>query len=216
MWRGAWQRKCLADFCKALNVETAEHNALAGDAFGALGAAAELLWTSDLKFEGMPPAHCKPFYAMLNLALLQDVHELMAPAAGFARAINDSLLVTSRTKPERQRFPPHNRTWRGGGLGIAGHVSLSPDALLAFFTPGKKYRQPAFLATTFDQSVAEGFIQDAIDDGAKCTVLWVVHFDPNGRRIDENGTAYPDFDDSVRVKHVNYISKSHFEDSQGQ
>ena len=53
-WRGAWQRKCLADFCEALNVETAKHNALGGQALGPLGAAAVLLWTSDLKFEGMP------------------------------------------------------------------------------------------------------------------------------------------------------------------
>ena len=83
----------------------------------------------------MPAAHCKAFYSLLNLALSQDVRELMAPAAGFARAINDSLLVTSRTKPERQLFPPHDCTWRGGGFGIPGHATLSPDKLLAFFTP---------------------------------------------------------------------------------
>jgi len=162
----------------------------------------------------MRSPHCKPFYSLLNLSLLQDVPELMAPAAGYARALNDSLLVSTRTSPDRQRFPPHNCTWRGGGFGIAGHASLSPDALLAFFTEGKKYRQPAFLATSFAERVAHKFIDYALDS-ATCTVLWVVHFDPKGRNRDANGVKNKEFDDGVRVKHVNYISNSHIMDAHG-
>ena len=184
-------------------------------ALGPVGATAELLWTSAKEFEGMPGAHCRPLCSLMNLALLNDTHELVAPVAGFARALNDSLLVVARASPERQRFPPHDRTWRGGGFGIAGHASLSPQALLTFFTPGKKYRQPAFFATSFAESVARDFIEDAIDDGKTCTVLWVVHFDPKGRRRDANGALNPDFDDSVRVKHVNYVSNSHIMDANG-
>ena len=42
------------------------------------------------------------------------------------------------------------------------------------------------------------------------------HFDPNGNRRDAAGELNLDFDDAVRVKHVNYISNSHIMDANNQ
>ena len=148
---------------------------------------AELLWTSAKPFAGMPPEHAKPLFALINRAQRDDNSALAPSVAGFARALNNTLLVTARATPARQRFPPHSRTWRGGGFGIPGHATLSPESLLTFFeTPNRKYRVPGCLATSFDEAVANDFINDTIEEGATCTCKWIVVCDacpqPSSRR----------------------------------
>ena len=65
-----------------------------------------------------------------------------------------------------------------------------------FFAVGKKYRVPNFLATSFSEDVAQGFLYNAFASG-QTPVLWVVRVDPRGA-------------DTVkyRCKHVNYVKKS--------
>ena len=57
-------------------------------------------------------------------------------------------LLAKATTPEQWRFPPDGITYRGGKL---------PDEHRAFYTVGKKYRVPGFLASTFSRDVAVEF-----------------------------------------------------------
>ena len=57
-------------------------------------------------------------------------------------------LCVVRRKEKDQKFPPAAITHRGGAL---------PLQHLPFFTEGKKYRIPMFLATSFDINTAYGF-----------------------------------------------------------
>ena len=59
-----------------------------------------------------------------------------------------SQLCVVRRKEKDQKFPPAAITHRGGAL---------PLQHLPFFTKGKKYRVPMFLATSFDIKTAYGF-----------------------------------------------------------
>ena len=57
-------------------------------------------------------------------------------------------------------------TDRGGGF---------DDRYRGFFVKGRKFRQPAFLATSFSERVAREFLR--MRGGTNC-VLWRVHIDP--------------------------------------
>jgi len=59
-----------------------------------------------------------------------------------------------------------------------------------------KYRVPNFLATSFNENIAQGFLYNAFASG-QTPVLWIVRVDPQGA-------------DTVkyRCKHVNYVQKS--------
>ena len=48
--------------------------------------------------------------------------------------------------------------------------------------PGKKFRVPGFLATSFDEGVAFGFLQRAHMDTGVAVAMWRVHVDPEGER----------------------------------
>ena len=104
-------------------------------------------------------------------------------------AINKLCVVRGARSDAALKFPDHGVTYRGGAL---------PDEHQAFFTVGKKYRVPGFLATSFNESVAERFIYMAYADGSPC-IKWVVH-------VDERGAA----DFKYRCKHVNYVESSNF------
>ena len=104
-------------------------------------------------------------------------------------AINKLCVVRGARSDAALKFPDHGITYRGGAL---------PDEHQAFFTAGKKYRVPGFLATSFRESVAERFIYMAYADDSPC-IKWVVH-------VDERGAA----DFKYRCKHVNYVESSNF------
>jgi hypothetical protein len=78
-------------------------------------------------------------------------------------------------------------TYRGGGF---------DDSHRGFFSVGKQYRQPCFLATSFSRSKAEFFRSMAQQKGFQ-SVLWVVHVDPAGED-----------DVTKRCKHVNFVEHS--------
>ena len=54
-------------------------------------------------------------------------------------------LCVVRRKEKDQKFPPAAITHRGGALPLQHH---------AFFTAGKKYRVPMYLATSFSEDKA--------------------------------------------------------------
>jgi len=202
------QQAVLEKFQADLQKETFDHSA--ANIFEKVGPTAALLWTSSKVFKGMPQEHCKPLYRLLNRGMTEDNKELVPSLAGFARALNESLLVAGpRADVAMQKFPPHNKTWRGGGFGLeATHPTLSPSSLREFFTEGTKYRVPGFLATSFDESVATFFARNM--SKARERVIWVVHFDERGNK------AHSEYDDKYRCKHVNYVDTSHIQDAQGQ
>jgi hypothetical protein len=117
------------------------------------------LWTSDVRLGGGPE-----LCSIINDALRSDMLRLVEPVATLARAMN-KLCVTARGTPQhvRNAQPPDNLCYRGGGF---------RDEHRDFFVAGRQFRQPAFLATSFDRAVTDNFIQRAIDNQR---VLWVIH-----------------------------------------
>ena len=194
-------------FYELISQETARHQAVNMQVLGGVGATAGLLWTSDTDFVGMPAAHRKPFYKLLNAAILHDWAETAPAVAAFARALNSSLVVSRTTVQER--FPADGITYRGGGFGLsAGQPSAAE--LRGFFTqtnPPTKFRVPAFLATSFSEDKARHFIRMATDAAER--VLWIVHTDPRG------DPTHAEHDDQYRCKHVNFVQRSMIEDSAG-
>ena len=145
---------------------------------------AELLWTSDSTFQGMEE-HNKEFCSLLNAAIRDDQPALAAPAAALTRGIN-ALCLEGR-KDAVLPFPPSGRVYRGGGF---------DDAHRDFFTVGKQYRVPGFLATSFSKAAAVRFLRTQQAWGRQ-PILWTVHVDPAGEA-----------DPSKRCKHVNLVQKS--------
>eukprot|EP01045_Picozoa_sp_COSAG04_P026493 COSAG04_NODE_3688_length_2605_cov_3.627694_2_plen_270_part_00 len=156
------------------------------DLLGEVRHTAELLWTSDTRFEGMGD-HDKEFCSLLNAAIRADQAALAAPTAALSRGLN-ALCLVGRTAAEGLRFPANGITYRGGAF---------DDAHRAFFTVGKKYRVPGFLATSFSQAKAREFIYNQATALGRQEIMWVVRVDPAGEH-----------DPSKRCKHVNFVSHS--------
>ena len=131
--------------------------------------------------------HEKEFCSVLNFAIRSDAADLIVPAAQLARNINQ--LCVTRRKEVPQLPPDGGVCYRGSGL---------PDVHQAFFSAGKKYRVPGFLATSFARGVAKKFLYNTHHGSGLPVVLWRVHLDPRGR---------DDFD--FTCKHVNYVESSH-------
>ena len=96
------------------------------------------------------------------------------------KALN-AFCVTRRgdgSAPRPVRWPASNQSMRGGGL---------PPQHRAFFTPGKQYRAPMFVATTFERHVANDFMQRQAEE----PVLWTFRFHAE-----------------LRCNHVNYIDRN--------
>ena len=87
---------------------------------------------------------CSPLAAS-SVALIRCA---LARAGLMAANLRCSQLCVVRRKEKDQKFPPSAITHRGGAL---------PLQHLAFFTAGKKYRVPMFLATSFNEMTAYGF-----------------------------------------------------------
>jgi len=83
------------------------------------------------------------FCSLLNRILRERDPDLLPPGCGVVRGIN--LLRVTRRDPSTMRYPPGRKLHRGGALPLQ-HVS--------FFTEGKKFRLPMFLATSFEEDVA--------------------------------------------------------------
>ena len=131
-------------------------------------------------------AHEKEICSLLNAAIRDDDTILSTPAASLTHRIN-ALCLVARTNAHLP-FPPEGEVYRGGGF---------DDTHIGFFTPGRQYRVPGFLATSFSRVTATRFLRTAEAYGQQA-VMWVVHVDPSG----EHDAAH-------RCAHVNYVSHTH-------
>ena len=59
-------------------------------------------------------------------------------------------------------FPPNGQIFRGGGF---------DDSFRGFFTVGKQYRVPGFLATSFSRSKAEEFLFNQLQNFSATDLL---------------------------------------------
>ena len=127
------------DFLKRLQLQTFSHKEeLASN----MAESAALIWTSAEKLR-LGPGNTVEFCSLLNRILRERDPDLLALACGVVRGIN--LLCVTRRDPSKLRFPPGGKSHRGGGL---------PAAHAPFFSVGKKFRVPMYLATSFDEDVA--------------------------------------------------------------
>ena len=131
------------------------------------GRSAVRLWTSAQKLRGEE----KEFCSIVNEVAREDWPEMMDCLASIVRAINQECCVTNRRGgPAAAPRPIDGVCFRGGGF---------KDDLRGFFAPGKQFRQPAFLATSFAQSVAQNFIGFQEKTSTVSRVLWQIHV-PDG------------------------------------
>ena len=130
------------------------------------------MWTSTLTLRG------KEFCFILNHTLRGDEPPLADPTATLSRGINQLCVSIPPTPP----FPPGDVCHRGGGF---------DDRYRSFFCKGRRFRQPAYLATSFSEVVAREFIRMR---GGDDSVLWRVRIDPVGK-----------------CRHVNLVKKTHVE-----
>jgi hypothetical protein len=110
--------------------------------------AATRIWTSTQKLQGggVDKALNVEFCSLINRALRDDDAHVMPHLVVIVRAINALCIV--RRDSKSLKFPPNSMSHRGGAL---------PVQHCAFFTAGKKYRVPMYLATSFSEDKAYEF-----------------------------------------------------------
>ena len=110
--------------------------------------AAVRIWTSTQKLQGagVPKELNVEFCSLINRALRDDIADVMPHLVVIVRAINALCIV--RRESKSLKFPPNSESHRGGALPLQHH---------AFFTAGKKYRVPMYLATSFSEDKAYEF-----------------------------------------------------------
>ena len=178
----------LRHFMVELQRQTGQHVDV--DPLALAGPTAELLWTSQLRFEGVTEQHSKELCSLINAAIRDDRPELAGPTARVVRSINTLCVVRDHDAAALAslRFPPGGRTFRGSSF---------DNQYRDFFTVGKSYRVPGFLATSCSEDVATQFMRLAEAYGRQ-PVMWVVYLDPAGEH-----------DADRRCKHANYVSHTH-------
>jgi hypothetical protein len=128
------------------------------------------------------------FCGIMCQAFREDLPELVQPAADLALAINQlcvagNLSASPTESGILQRVlathPPDNVCYRGGGF---------DNRYREFFVPGRQFRQPAYLATSFSRAVCEDFIARAT---SPVRILWLIRIDP-----------------VHKCRHVNLVKKS--------
>ena len=119
-----------------------------------VNAAAQRLWTSPLKLEGVPHEHHSELCSMMNRSIREDEAAVMQHLCVLVRSIN--MLCIVRRDPAKQVFPPRMCTFRGGEL---------PLKHSEFYQAGKKYRVPGFLATSFNEDAAYRFLYMKFAEG---------------------------------------------------
>jgi serine/threonine protein kinase len=180
-----------AEFFQALQAEAFRHP---GELLAEVPFAAQRMWTSALKLDGVPDSHKVELCSMLNAVIRADTSALMPHAAVVAHGIN-ALCVSARAPTADagggqalRIFPPAGVCYRGGGF---------DNAHQGFFDVGVKYRVPGFLATSFSEAKAGEFLYRAHVLHARPAIKWIFQLDPRG----ETEFAH-------RCKHVNLITDS--------
>jgi hypothetical protein len=78
-------------------------------------------------------------------------------------------------------YPAGGVCWRGGGFDMAHQ---------GFFTAGKKYRVPGFLATSLRQEATDGFMYCAEEAGFDAA-QWRILLDPRGENLHVSELSVP-------------------------
>jgi hypothetical protein len=129
-------------------------------------AACERLWTSK---ELLSPAHPVELCSILNAVLRDDRDDQVMHAAVLVRGINCLCVVRTQSVPVA--FPPNGVTYRGGAF---------DDTFIPFFSVGKVYRVPGFVASSFDANTCDYFLYRAAIMNNKPAIMWTIHVDPRG------------------------------------
>jgi len=150
---------------------------------------AVLSWTSAKRLT-LAPGTTIEFCSLLNRILREHDPDLLPSACVVVRGIN--LLCVMRRDESKLLYPPGGESHRGGGLPLQ-HVP--------FFAPGKKFRVPMFLATSFNVDVAFKYgagvrLDRLLRSASRCgsrfwlmafdaglpPVHWIVRVDPKGEK----------------------------------
>jgi hypothetical protein len=142
----------------------------------------------------------KEFCFIFSQAMRDDRASTARVCAVLARGLKKNLVdrdegVYPELKDAGGQRVSAGECWRGGGF---------DDQFRPFFTAGKKYRVPGFLATSVKQSATNTFMGMAQAAGHP-VVQWRIVFDPRG---DPQGDNLP----GHRCKHVNLLRVSHVPD----
>ena len=105
--------------------------------------------------------HNKEFCSLLDTAIRDDHPKLAPPTAMLSRGLN-AMCCAGRDGGVLP-FPCRGVTYRGGGF---------DDCYRGFFTKGKQYRQPGFLATSFSEAKAQEFLEKAVAYGRQPFSGW--------------------------------------------
>ena len=123
--------------------------------------ACQRMWTSSLHLRG------REFCSILNEAIRVDDPVVSQNVVSIVRGIN-SLSVTRNFGVSGVPWPLDNTLYRGGGL---------PDQHQSFFTVGKVYRVPMFLATSTDWLYCQQtFCRRAEADDHRPPVFYYIYF----------------------------------------
>jgi hypothetical protein len=101
--------------------------------------------------------------------LRRDDPDVAPHIAKYVATINQSLVHReTETILQPMHQPKNGKLYRGGGM---------PHEFFGFFTAGKKYRVPGFLATSLNENVARKFMAMANQSRNEPCVLWIVNVD---------------------------------------
>ena len=145
------------------------------------------MWTSASRLDGVPDAHKLELCSIINAAIRSDLPSLTPHAAVVSHGLN-TLCVVRAVPTEELSFPEGGRCFCGGGF---------DESHRPFFTKGKKYRVPGFLATSFSEAKADEFLYNAHVWQNQSAIKWIIHLDPRGAT-----------DFAHRCKHVNLVKRT--------
>ena len=178
----------LDEYCdykgKSREIGVTFHKELAASAIGMnennISEAALQLWTSTALFDGK-----RELSHIFNESIRRDKKKLLKYVLPIAKVMK--VMLTAR----RGQFPPSGITYRG--------AVLPREHLWFYKLPGRQYRVPGYLATSFEKETAKFFAerQEALQGHAHPMVLFVVKVDPRGEDNEE-----------YRCWNAGYITKS--------
>lgn len=153
------------NFVKALQKEQLDEDKKRDDFLTEVPRVAQRLWSSSEKLR-LPNGRDVEFCSMINCLLREDNIAIMPQLASICQSINE-LITKKQRKSGVASLPASNLLYRGGSL---------PDELQGFFSVGKKYRVPGYLATTSNIEATYPFLQ--LVDEPLAPVQWIIHLDP--------------------------------------
>ncbi len=138
-------REAAETFFQNLQRDVLQHRSGIDDALSDVARLAQRIWSSGQKLQGVPLSHELEFCSILNSSIRSNDPALLEPALPIILAINSLCVVRGIRQESLLRFPPEHRVYRGTGIPVVHD--------LAWFTAGRKFRVPAFFASSFKKQV---------------------------------------------------------------